>query len=115
MKIFTTAALALLLTSGMAFAQDNSGSGNSGSGNDSAGSGGISNSSGNADGGANYLTGNGPSVFYTDESMTTLRPAAEMRSAWGAMSEQDRANAKQACSGNKDTRWSTFCNSIGSM
>ena len=110
MKIFTTAALALLLTSGMAFAQDNSGSGNtSGAGT------GASNSSGNADGTGNYLTGNGPSVFYTDEAMTTLRPEAEMKAAWDAMSEQDRASAKQACSGNKDTRWSTLCNSIGSM
>lgn len=114
MKIFTTAALALLLTSGMAFSQDNSGSGNSGTATQGTGSG-ASNNGGNADGGANYLTGNGPSVFYTDEAMTTLRPEAEMKSAWEAMNEQDRANAKQACSGNKDTRWSALCNSIGKM
>lgn len=113
MKIFTTAALALLLSSGTAFAQTEGGGneGGSTSGSGTATTGG----SGNADGGSNYLTGNGPSVFYTDESMTTLRPDAEMKSAWEAMNEQDRASAKQACSGNKDTRWSTLCNSIGKM
>ena len=108
MKIFTAATLALVLTSGLAFAQTEGGN-NAGAGA------GATTGGGNADGGANYLTGNGPSQFYTDESMTTLRPEPEIKSAWEAMSEQDRANAKQACQGNKDTRWSTLCNSIGSM
>jgi len=50
--------------------------------------------------------------------MTTLRrppcaPEPEMKAAWEAMNEQDPAAAKQACMGN--TRWSTLCNSIGTM
>ena len=48
-------------------------------------------------------------------SMTTLRPEPEMKAAWEAMNEQDRAAAKQACQGNKDNRWSTLCNSLGTM
>jgi len=44
-----------------------------------------------------------------------LRPEPEMKSAWEAMNEEDRAAAKQACEGNKDNRWSTLCNSLGTM
>lgn len=105
MKIFTSAAIAILMSSGMAFAQDNSTTG-----------GDVGQTSGSdSDSNPNYLTGPNIQRFYTDDSMTTLRPEAEFKSAWEGLSEQDRASAKQACSGNKDNRWSTFCNSIGSM
>jgi hypothetical protein len=101
MKLFTAAAAAILLSSGMALAQDNTTTGaTTGAGNDSN---------------ANYLTGPNIQRFYTDESMTTLRPEAELKETWEAMNDQDRAEAKQACMSNKDNRWSTLCNSIGSM
>jgi hypothetical protein len=107
MKILAAAAVAVLVSSGMAFAQDNTTTGATG---------GAAASQGDAsDANANYLTGPNIQRFYTDESMTTLRPEPEMKAAWEAMNEQDRAAAKQACMGNKDNRWSTLCNSIGTM
>jgi hypothetical protein len=111
MKIFVAAAIAVLLSSGVTFAQD--GSSNSGTNNATTGSGATTGS--NNDSGGNYLTGPNLQRFYTDDSMTTLRSDADVKSAWEAMSEQDRENAKQSCAGNKDNRWSAFCNSIGSM
>jgi hypothetical protein len=102
MKILTAAAVAILLSSGMAFAQDNTQTGSTtqqGSGTDAA----------------NYLAGPNIHRFYTDESMGTLRPEADIKTTYEAMSPEEQANLKQACSGNKDNRWSTLCNSIGSM
>jgi len=110
MKILAAAAIAVLVSSGMALAQDNTNTGST-TGSDTTG---ATSGSGN-DGNPNYLTGPNIQRFYTDESMTTLRPEPEMKSAWEAMNEEDRAAAKQACEGNKDTRWSTLCNSLGTM
>ena len=106
MKILAAAAIAVLVSSGMAFAQDNTTTGAT----SGAATGGDA-----SDANPNYLTGPNIQRFYTDNSMTTLRPEPEMKSAWEAMNEQDRAAAKQACEGNKDNRWSTLCNSLGTM
>jgi hypothetical protein len=112
MKLLSTAALALLLASGVAFAQTDGGNdGNAGA----DGSGAASDGGGNAEGGGNYLTGDGPGQFYTDKSMGTLKSEAEVKSMYQGMSQADRDNLKQSCQGNKDTRWSTLCNSIGAM
>ena len=97
MKIFTATAVAILMSSGIAYAQE---TGSTGGGNSDP---------------AAYLAGPNIQRFYTDEARTTLLPEAEFKSTWQAMSAEDQAKAKQACSGNKDNRWSTFCNSIGSM
>ncbi len=105
MRIFTAAALAIMLSSGVALAQTDGG--NAG--------GGATEGGGNADGGGNYLTGNGPGQFYTDDSMSTLRSDAEVKSIYEGLSQQDRDNLKQACMGNKDTRFNPLCNSVGSM
>jgi hypothetical protein len=105
MKMIAAAAVAILLASG-AYAQDN---------NTQTGSTTQPDAGGGATDASNYLTGPNIHQFYTDDSMTTLRPEAELKSAWQAMNEEDRAKAKQACMGNKDNRWSTLCNSIGSM
>jgi len=81
----------------MAFAQDNTTTGGtSGSDNDAS---------------ANYLTGPNIQRCYTDDSMTTLR-RARIEVCLGS---DERTGAKQACQGNKETRWSTLCNSIGTM
>jgi len=85
----------------MAFAQDNSTTGSTtGSDNDSN---------------PNYLAGPNIQRFYTDESMNTLRPEVELKSEWQAMTDTERADAKQACMGNKDTRFNPLCNAIGAM
>lgn len=112
MKIFTAAALAILLSSGAAFAQTDGG--NTG-GNNTSGSGTSSDGGGNADGGGNYLTGNGPGQFYTDDTMGTMRSEAEVKSIYEGMSQADRDGLKQACMGNKDTRFNPLCNSVGAM
>jgi hypothetical protein len=104
MKMIASAAVAILLASGATYAQDT----NTQTGSTQPDAGGATDAS-------NYLTGPNIHQFYTDDSMTTLRPEAELKSAWQAMNEEDRAKAKQACMGNKDNRWSTLCNSIGSM
>jgi hypothetical protein len=104
MKIFTAVAVAILLSSGMAYAQDNTGSG--------ADSG---QTSGADSDGTSYLTGPNINRFYTDESMGTMRPEADVKSAFQSMTPEEQANLKQACSGNKDNRWSALCNSIGGM
>ena len=100
MKYITAAAVAVLLSSGMAFAQDNTQTGSTGGANSDP---------------AAYLAGPNIQRFYTDDARTTLVPEADMKTQWNAMSEADRASLKQACSGNKDNRWSTLCNSVGSM
>ena len=111
MKIFTAAAVAILLSSGIAFAQDNT---TTGATTGAASGAGGATGGANADGGGNYLTGNGPGQFYTDELMTTMRTEAEMKSAWQAMSEEDRANASSLLR-DRYTRWRTLCNSLGTM
>ena len=116
MKTTLGIATALLLTVGSAFAQTDSGSdsSNAGSGSSNAQQGGGA-STGGATDASNYLTGPNIHRFYTDDTMDTLRPEAEMRSTWQGMSADDQAKLKQACSGNKDSRWSALCNSLSTM
>lgn len=105
MRLFTTAAVAILLSSGMAFAQDNT----------TTGSTTTQNQGGGGSDASNYLTGPNIHRFYQDDSMTELRSEAEMKSTWKAMSEQDRASLLQACMGNKDNRYNPLCNSLKAM
>jgi len=100
MRLVTAAAAAMLLSTGMAFAQDNSTTGST-SGSDSDPS--------------SYLSGPNIHRFYQNDSMDELRPEAEIRTTWKAMSEQDRSNILQACMGNKDTRYNPLCNSLKAM
>jgi hypothetical protein len=99
MKIFTAAAVAILLSSGMAFAQDNSGA-TEGSGNDSN---------------ANYLAGPKTNPLYTDDSRKTVRPAAEFKAAWEKMNDTDRADIKKACSANRDVSYNPLCTNAAGM
>jgi hypothetical protein len=103
MKLFTAAAVAILLSSGMAFAQDNTTTGSTTQDNDGARD------------AADYLTGPNIHRFYQDDSMTVLRPEAEIRSTWYAMSEEERANLLQACMGPKDNRFNPLCSSIQAL
>ena len=102
MRLFTAAAVAILLTSGMAVAQDSTTTGSTDAKNEA---------SGGTDA-ATYLTGPNIQRLYHNDSMSELRSEAEMRTAWDAMNEQDQANLRQACMGNKDNRYNPLCNSI---
>jgi hypothetical protein len=53
--------------------------------------------------------------FYTDETMTTLRPVEEMRSAWAAMSEENRTTMRRDCEGNPSIKYREFCGAIENM
>lgn len=103
MKFVAAATISILLSAGMAYAQDNSGSGNSGLGE------------GSGTDAATYLTGPNIQRFYQDEGMSTMKSDADVKSTFQSLSAEEQANLKQACMGNKDNRWSTLCNSIGSM
>jgi hypothetical protein len=87
MNIFNAAAVAILLSSGMAIAQDNTQTGSTG---------------GRDTDPANYLAGPKTNPLYTDEARTSVRPPAEFKAAWDKMNEADRADIKQACSANRD-------------
>ena len=100
MKILTSATVAILLSSGMAFAQDNTQTGSTtGADSDPAA----------------YLAGPNIQRFYTDEARTILIPQAEFTTTWSAMPEAERASLKQACMGNKDNRYNPLCASVGAM
>ena len=100
MKIFTAAAVAILLSSGMAFAQDASTAG--------------SNTRVDPDPG-NYLAGPKTNPLYTDESRTSVRPPAEFKAAWEKLNDADRADIKQACSANRDVSYNPLCTNAKGM
>ena len=100
MKMLKAAAIAILLSSGMAHAQDNTQTGST---------------TGASSDPAAYLAGPNIQRFYTDEARTTLIPEADIKTQWNAMPEAGRASLKQACSGNKDNRYNPLCTSVGAM
>jgi hypothetical protein len=100
MKLFFASALAIAMSAGMAFAQDNTMTGSTtGADKDPAA----------------YLAGPNIQRFYSDDAKTILIPEAEFKTNWQALSAEEQANYRAACQGTKDSRWSTFCNSIGAM
>ena len=101
MKLFTSAAIAVLMSSGVAFAQDNTATGN------------TKNGSGSDPG--NYLTGPKIQRFYTDESRKTVRPPAEFKKVWNELNDADRADIKRACSANRDVSYNPLCTNVGAM
>lgn len=105
MRLFSAAAVAILLSSGMAFAQDTTTTGSTDAQNEASGGTDAS----------NYLSGPNIHRFYQDESMAELRSEAEIRSTWDEMNEQDQTSLRQACMGNKDNRFNPLCTSIEAM
>lgn len=98
MKLFSAAAIAILLSSGMAYAQDNSSDNTQGRDTDPA----------------NYLTGPKTQDFYTDESRKSVRPPAEFKQVWDKMNDTDRADIRQACSANRDVSYNPLCTNVPS-
>ena len=108
MKLFTAAAIAVLLSSGMAFAQDNTP--DNSPDNLQTGS-----TSGADHDPATYLAGPNIQRFYTDETRTTVHPPAQFRAAWETLNETERADLIQACMGNKDNRYNPLCANVTNM
>jgi hypothetical protein len=53
--------------------------------------------------------------FFTDDTMTTMRPMEEMRSAWTAMSDENRTTMLRDCEGNQSIKYREFCGAIQGM
>jgi poly(3-hydroxybutyrate) depolymerase len=103
MKLFTAAAIAIVLSSGVAFAQQDNNATSS------------TNGGGNADGGANYLTGPKTQTLFTDESRSTVRPPAEFKEAWDKLNPADQEDIRQACSANRDVSYNPLCTNAKAM
>ena len=99
MKILTAAVVAILLSSGMAFAQENT-------------SGASTNTS---DKNPNYLTGPKTQTLFTDETRKNVRPPAEFKEAWEALNDADREDIKRACSANRDVSYNPLCTNAKGM
>ncbi len=103
MKILRAAAIAILLASGMAYAQDNTTTGATGGG-------------GPADErDPNYLTGPTTRTLFTDETRTTVRPPAEFKAAWEKLNDADREDIRRACSANRDVSYNPLCTNAKAM
>jgi hypothetical protein len=102
MKILRAAAVAVLLASGMAYAQDNTTTGATGSG-----------PAGDRD--PNYLTGPTTRTLFTDETRTTVRPPAEFKAAWEELNDADREDILRACSANRDVTYNPLCTNAKAM
>jgi len=53
--------------------------------------------------------------FYSDDSMTTLRPMEEFKSAWAAMSAENQAAVKEQCKQPESEKLKDFCGAAGKM
>ncbi len=96
MKTLLAASIALMLT-GASFAQTNNSGSTGGSGND---------------GNPNYLTGPNIQRFYQDDTMTTMKSAAEMKAEMDAMTDEERASLATACESNQDPKFEELCLSM---
>ena len=105
MKLFTAAAIAIILSSGVAFAQQDN---NNTSSTEEGGG-------GNADGGSKYLTGPKTQPLFTDESRSTVRTPAEFKAAWDKLNPADQKDIKQACTANRDVSYNPLCTNAKAM
>jgi hypothetical protein len=115
MKLLLAAAFSVVMAmSGAAYAQDTGGSDDTTTGStnpDPTGADGEL--GGGGDDASTYLTGPNIHQFYTDESMTTLRPVTEIRTTYLALPENDRTSLVVACEKNDDVRFTDLCRNIG--
>jgi hypothetical protein len=100
MKLFAAAAVASLMSLGVAFAQDNTQTGSTTSADPDPG---------------NYLTGPKTQTLFTDETRKTVRPPTEFKAAWEALNPADREDIKQACSANRDVSYNPLCTNAKGM
>ena len=114
-NILAMAALSTALAASLAYAQSTS---STNTGKDNKGS--VDHHMDNVGGtggedAPNYLTGPGVHLFYSDESMSTLRPTGEMRTVYMGMSPAERVQLTRACFSNEDTRFADLCTAVGTF
>jgi len=56
----------------------------------------------------NWMKDNG-SRFFADEGMTTLRPEADLTTAFGALTPEEQEVMKNSCSKGDSPRWQGLC------
>ena len=100
MKLFAAAMVAVLISSGLAPAQDNTQTGSTTGAETDPG---------------NYLAGPKTQPLFTDETRTTVRPPAEFKAAWEALNPADREDIKQACAANRDVSYNPMCTNAKGM
>jgi hypothetical protein len=96
MKHIIIAVLAASLAApSMAFAQSSTGTANEAATTDS--------------GDTSFWTGAWMRDFFTDRSMTTVKPSAEALQAFAKMTPENQAKLKTACQGTYDRKYSDIC------
>ncbi|MBA3448645.1 MAG: hypothetical protein H0T56_13785 [Pseudaminobacter sp.] len=53
--------------------------------------------------------------FYTDDTMTTMRPVEEMRTAWTTMTPENQALMQQNCETTESIKYKEFCGALPGM
>jgi len=53
--------------------------------------------------------------FYTDGSMSTLRPVEEITAAWKSMAPENQAAMKEQCKQPESEKLKEFCGVVGKM
>jgi hypothetical protein len=110
MKLLLATAFSVVMAiSGAAYAQDNTGSTQP----DAQGT--DNQAGGGGDDASNYLAGPNIHQFYTDESMGTLRPEAEIRTTYMALPDPDRTSLRTACETNTDVKFTDLCTAVNAM
>jgi hypothetical protein len=64
---------------------------------------------------SSYLTDQHVRPFFTDGSMSTLRPEDELRQTFNAMSLDERTQLRAACLANQNPRYDHLCTSMSAM
>lgn len=99
LKLLTIAAFSIMLAGGSALAQDSSASDTT-----------------NAENAPKYLTDPAKmGAFYTDDTMTTMRSADEINTAFMAMSEEDRTAMMKECETTDSIKYKDFCGALPKM
>jgi len=53
--------------------------------------------------------------FFTDDTMSTMRTSDEIKAAWAAMTEPDRASVKEQCKQPDSIKLKEFCGTVENM
>lgn len=53
--------------------------------------------------------------FFTDDTMTTMRSADEMKTAWAAMTDENRMTVKKNCESSDSIKYREFCGAVEGM
>jgi hypothetical protein len=64
---------------------------------------------------SDYLTDENIQDFFTDENMKTMKSEDEVKKVFSAMTPDQQAKLKAACTANQESRFADLCKNIGTM